>query len=127
MEDHRRRPEKRPENRATARSEEANMTTGEEAGDRLSRIEERLDRIETLVKGLGDGRQVSEPDANREPLDVEQAQKRLDELGERIDETRRRTLDQEASEEVSETEDPAPEPDTERADEAVGEGPPGPG
>jgi tetrahydromethanopterin S-methyltransferase subunit G len=104
------------------------MTSGEETGDRLSRIEERLDRIETLVQGLGDGRWGSDRGGNREPLDVEQAQERVDELGERIEETRRNTLGQDTgTEEVSETEDPAPEADTEQAEEAVGEGPPGPG
>jgi tetrahydromethanopterin S-methyltransferase subunit G len=104
------------------------MTSGEGTEERLSRIEERLDRIETLVKGLGDGRRGSNPGGDREPLDVEQAQERLDKVGERIDETRRNTLGQETeTEEVSETEDPAPEPDTEQAEEAVGGGPPAPG
>ncbi len=104
------------------------MTSGEETDDRLSRIEERLDRIEPLVKGLQDGGRGSDSGGNREPLDVERAQERLDKLGERIDETRRNTLGQEArTEEVSETEDPAPEADTEQAEEVVGDGPPAPG
>ena len=104
------------------------MTSGEETDDRLCRIEERLDRIETLMQGLGDGRQGSDRGGHREPLDVEQAQERLDKLGERIEETRRNTLGQDTrTEEVSETEDPAPEADTEQAEDVVGEGPPAPG
>jgi tetrahydromethanopterin S-methyltransferase subunit G len=106
------------------------MADGEETGDRLGRIEERLDRIESLVRGIGDGRQEQErePGGKREPLDVEQAQERLDDLGQRIEETRRNALGREADTEiVADNQDPAPEGDVEQANEVVGEGPPAPG
>jgi tetrahydromethanopterin S-methyltransferase subunit G len=100
--------------------------TGEETNDRLSRIEERLERMERLLaKTLESGRR--EPDSI-EPLDVEQAQQRLDDLGQRIDETKRTALGkEEPTEAVAETEDPVPEGDVEQANEVVGEGPPAPG
>jgi hypothetical protein len=104
------------------------MTSADDTGDRLTGIEERLDRIEGLVKGLGDGQRESEAGGNGEPLDVERAQERLDELGERIDETRRNALGKEAtSEPAAENQDPVPEGDVEQAEEVVGDGPPAPG
>ena len=104
------------------------MADGEETGDRLSRIEERLDRIESLVKGIGDGHQEQDRGGERKPLDVEQAQERLDDLGQRIDETRGNALGREADTEiVADNQDPTPEGDVEQANEVVGEGPPAPG
>jgi tetrahydromethanopterin S-methyltransferase subunit G len=102
--------------------------SGEGTDDRLSQIEERLDRIESLLKALGNGRGEQDPGSDGEPLDVEEAKKRLENLGQRIDEAKSRALSQEDSAEpAAESEDPAPEPDVEQAEETVGEGPPAPG
>ena len=114
---------------------------GEDTHDRLSGIEERLDRIETLVtKAVEDGSREAGSGDTGEPLDVGQARERLDELGERIEETKRRALGGEATGEAEEpnpaegAEEPpaeggeaAPEGDVRQADEVVGEGPPAPG
>jgi tetrahydromethanopterin S-methyltransferase subunit G len=115
---------------------------GEDTDDRLSRIEERLDRIETLVrKAMEDGRRETGSGDAGEPLDVDEASKRLDQLGERIDETKRKALGGEATAEAEEphpaeasAEEPpaeggeaAPEGDVRQAKEVVGEGPSAPG
>ncbi len=112
---------------------------GEETHDRLSRIEERLDRIETLVRdAVEDGGQATVSGGSGEPLDVDEARERLDQLGERIDETKRTALGGDATREAEEPQavkgdepaaeggEAAPEGDVRQANRVAGEGPPGP-
>jgi hypothetical protein len=113
---------------------------GEDSQDRLSRIEERLDRIETMVrKGFENNPGETGSGESAEPLDVDQARERLDELGERIDETKRKALGGEAAakseepqpvegdEPAAEGGEAAPEGDMRQAENVAGEGPPAPG
>ena len=111
---------------------------GEETHERLSRIEERLERIETLVRdGVEGGGPATGSGGTGEPLDVDRARERLDQLGERIDETKRRALGGDATREAEEPQavtgdepaaeggEAAPEGDVRQANEVAGEGPPG--